>query len=194
MLSMVQFTAQWDSIATSSLDAMARTQQAARIEEMNLSRRWNFRGVKLAELAWRNEGGVVSVEFALVSTFLMLAFLCAADVGLALYARTRAANAARAGIEYAAINGWNSTAISTAAQNATSLSINTTPTTYCGCATATGITTATCGTTCSAGNAAATYVKVSVTASYSPLMRGLWGTLLNNKLLNMTTSFVTRTN
>ena len=85
----------------------------------------------------RNQGGTAAVEFALVATVLGLLLPAATDLALAIWANQQVGNAARAGSEYAtintAVNGYNSSAISTAATSATSRSgVTATSTNFCG--------------------------------------------------------------
>lgn len=143
---------------------------------------------------WQNEQGVAAVEFALVLSVLVFLLLAATDLALAIYTQMKIGNAARAGTEYAAIHGWNSTGITTAVTSATSLTVTASPSTYCGCATASGVAQQTCGSTCSAGGIAGTYVSVTAAASYRPIFNALWGSILTNHVLNMSATSVTRIN
>ncbi|HKN26427.1 MAG TPA: TadE/TadG family type IV pilus assembly protein [Roseiarcus sp.] len=88
-----------------------------------------------ADGVWRDESGVAGVEFALSATLLVCLALVAADASMAITSRMQIENAAQAGAEYASINGGNqatdngiSSAISTAATNATWLTPSVTPT------------------------------------------------------------------
>jgi Flp pilus assembly protein TadG len=124
---------------------------------------------------WQDQRGVTAVEFALVAPVIAFIFLAAADLGLATWQRTQVAEAARAGSQYAAANGWNSDGINAAATSMSKLSISVTPTTYCGCASSGSITQQSCATACSSGGSAATYVSVATQATYTPLSPFLWG-------------------
>ena len=115
----------------------------------------------------------VAVEFALIGSFLALLITGTADYSRAIWQQIMVRDAARAGAAYASIHGFNTTNIQTAATSATNASITvSTPVQSCGCARTSGITSATCGTQCAGlGNAAAgTYVTVTVTSSYTPLV------------------------
>lgn len=143
---------------------------------------------------WRNERGVSAVEFALISSVLVFLLLAATDLALAIYTRAKIGNAARAGAEYAAIYGWNSSGISTAVTSATSLNVTATPSTYCGCANTSGVAQQTCGSTCTLGGSTGTYVSVTAAASYRPVLNAMWGSILTNNVLNMSATSVTRIN
>jgi Flp pilus assembly protein TadG len=142
---------------------------------------------------WHDKRGVAAVEFALTATMLTFVVMSATDLALAIRTRAEVANAARAGTEYAAINGYNSSGIATAVTSATPLSVTATSSSYCGCATASGITTQTCGTTCSAGGTTGTYVSVTAQGSYKPIFPTEWTNLVSG-LVNMSVTETTRTN
>ena len=122
---------------------------------------------------WAAEEGVSAVEFAFVAGILSMLLLGICDFGLGFWEQMQVANAARAGAEYAVKNGYNSTNIQTAVVNATNLSgiqANPAPSTSCGCSNAaTGVTAATCGTTCPDGGTTGTFVTVSAQVSYRTL-------------------------
>jgi len=119
------------------------------------------------------EKGTAAIEFGLIATFLSLLLLGIVDFGMSYWEKVQVGNAARAGAQYAIFNGWNSSGITTAVTSATSLaSISATPapSQSCGCTSATtGITSATCGTNCTGGGLAGTYVTVHAQASYSSI-------------------------
>jgi Flp pilus assembly protein TadG len=122
---------------------------------------------------WANAVGSVTVEFALGSLILSVMLIGVIEVGVGLYAKSRVAAAAQAGLREAQIHGFDSTQISTAVQNATSL-VNVTatpaPSQFCACLVSGQLQTATCGSTCAAGGAAGSYVNVRAAATYSPLL------------------------
>jgi Flp pilus assembly protein TadG len=149
---------------------------------------------------WRNQRGTAAVEFALVSTLLIFLFTAATDIALAIWAGQQVGNAARAGSEYAAINtaanGYNSSAISTAATSATTRSgVTATSSNYCGNASASGVTqTCILPCSCTVGGTTGTYVSVTASSSYAPILPALWGTILTNNALNLSATSVTRIN
>lgn len=120
-----------------------------------------------------DERGTAAVEFAIIGTMLTFLLLGAADFGIGYWQYIQVGNAARAGAEYAANNGWNQTAIQGAVTNATALgSVTATPapTQFCGCPDASsGITSKTCGAHCPHGGTAGTYVTVNAQATYATL-------------------------
>jgi len=82
-------------------------------------------------------------------------------------------SAAEAGAGYAFLHGYDSSAISSAVTNASrisGLSASPAPTQFCGCPGASGVTSVTCGSTCSTGNTAGTYVSASATAVYQTII------------------------
>lgn len=120
----------------------------------------------------RHERGVAAVEFGIVAAILMILFVCAVDYGMGFYSNMQVQNAAQAGAEYAATHGFNAGAISSAVTNASTssgITISSGPTKFCGCPSSTGVTTASCGTTCSDGKVAGTYVSISAARNYSTL-------------------------
>jgi Flp pilus assembly protein TadG len=120
-----------------------------------------------------DEEGTAAIEFGLIATFLSLLLLGMVDFGMGYWEQVQVGNAARAGAQYAIFNGWNSSGITTAVTSATSLrSISATPapSQSCGCPSASaGITAATCGSSCTSGGNAGTYVTVHAQASYSSI-------------------------
>jgi Flp pilus assembly protein TadG len=120
-----------------------------------------------------DENGTAAIEFGIVATFLSLLVLGMVDFGMGYWEKIQVGNAARAGAQYAIFNGWNSSGISTAVTSATSLasiSASPAPAQSCGCPSASsGITAATCGSSCTGGGNAGTYVTVSASASYSSI-------------------------
>lgn len=119
----------------------------------------------------RSISGVAAIEFAIVVPFLILGFIGVADLGIGIYRDMEVRDAAQAGAQYAVLHGFNTATISAAVTSATpysSISAEPGPIQFCGCATETGITTVTCGSLCSSGQTAATYVRVWASATYYP--------------------------
>jgi Flp pilus assembly protein TadG len=139
---------------------------------------------------WRDRGANTVVEFALVAPVLAYVLLAASDLGLATWQKAQVGNAARAGAQYAAAHGWNSPGITGAAQSATNLTVSVTPSTYCGCAGNGAIAQQTCGTSCSGGGTAATYVSVATQKNYTPISPVLWG----QDMTTLSATSVARTN
>ncbi len=119
--------------------------------------------------------GTAAIEFGLIGTILSFLLLGAADFGFGYWQYVQVGNAARAGAEYPANNGWNQSAIQGAVTSATALSSITAspaPTEFCGCPdAASGIVAATCGAHCTHGGTAGTYVKVNAQAAYTTPFR-----------------------
>jgi Flp pilus assembly protein TadG len=120
-----------------------------------------------------DDKGTAAIEFGLVGSALTLLMLGLMDFGMGYWESIQVGNAARAGAQYAVVNGWNQSGISTAVTSATSLaSISATPapSESCGCPSASsGVTSATCGTSCAGGGNAGTYITVNAQASYTPI-------------------------
>jgi Flp pilus assembly protein TadG len=125
----------------------------------------------------RCRDGSVAMEFAVVGGFMILMMVGIADYTLPLWRQQQIANAARAGATYAALKGWNSANITTAATSATQLTgLSVTPTRYFGCpnAAASALTSVASGSVCGApltgSPTAGTYVTVAVTYTYTPFV------------------------
>jgi Flp pilus assembly protein TadG len=120
-----------------------------------------------------DEKGTAAIEFGLVGTMLSVLLLGLIDFGMGYWEQIQVGNAARAGGQYAIFNGWSSAGITTAVTSATSLSAiaaTPAPTQSCGCPSASaGITAATCGSSCTGGGTAGTYVTVKAQAAYSTI-------------------------
>jgi Flp pilus assembly protein TadG len=128
---------------------------------------------RLTGSLYRATSGALAVEFALIAPILLLIMVASVDLGMGLYTRMQVQNAAQAGVEYAIAHGFAATAISSAVTSATSLSgieAAPAPSEFCGCPTASGVTTATCGSTCSGGIGAGTYVTVTAQATYTTVV------------------------
>ena len=137
----------------------------------------------------RDRSGLAAIELAIVAPVVALGVLCVADLGRFALDNTWVTYAAGAGAEYAEAHADDqqysppypmgsafSAAISTAATSATAatqITISPTPTSYYGCATATGVTASTQGATCSAststGGTAGIYVSVTATMPFTSL-------------------------
>jgi Flp pilus assembly protein TadG len=117
--------------------------------------------------AGRRRCDAAAVEFAIIATFLSLLVLGAIDFGMGYWEQIQVGNAARAGAEYAVLNGYNQSNIQNAVTSATALTsvaASPAPTQACGCPSATtGISAATCGAACTGGGTAGKYVTVNAT-------------------------------
>ena len=121
----------------------------------------------------RNQSGIAAIEFAVLGAFLCLLVVGVGDLGLAFYSNMQVQNSAQAGAQYAAVHGFDATAVSNAVTNATSvtgITASPAPTQFCGCVTGSTMATATCGTTCANGMTAGTYVSVSAARTDSTLI------------------------
>lgn len=136
-------------------------------------------------------GGSALTEFALVGSALSLLVTGSGDAALAVWRLQQVHNAARAAVEYAARSGYNQSTMQTAATSATSLAVNASASSFCGCANSGGTSQATCGSTCPGGATTGTYATISVTYSYNPLFGVLFG---NSTTVTLSSSMTTRTN
>lgn len=123
---------------------------------------------------WRHAtDGAIAVEMALIAPVLAAVIVPLIDIGMGTYTEMQVQEAAQAGVQYAADHGWSSTGVQDAALNATSLSVSLTPAPYqsCGCATSSGVTSATCGVTCPDGSTAGgSYAFVTAQTQYQTLL------------------------
>jgi Flp pilus assembly protein TadG len=125
--------------------------------------------------------GIAAVELALILPALVLMMIGAADFGMGFYRKMQVQDAAQAGAQWAAANGFDSTKISTAVTSATksapgfSVAASPAPHQDCGCAASTGVTfngdTAPfCTSRCPDTTVAGTYVTASATATYTTML------------------------
>jgi Flp pilus assembly protein TadG len=127
----------------------------------------------LAKFAAQDRRGIAAIEFAVLVPVLVLLAVCTADLGLAIYSEMQVQNSAEAGVGYAFLHGYDATAISSAVTSAGQLSgltASPAPAKFCGCPGTSGVTSTTCGSTCSNGNNAGTYVTASATVVYHTLI------------------------
>ena len=123
-------------------------------------------------------GGVAAVEFAIVVPILLAILVPACDLGMGFSQKQQVWEAAQAGAQYALANGFASTAIQNAVTGAASLSsISATPAPAesCGCPTGSSVAAANpavppCTGKCPNGAQSGTYVTVTATAVYYPLI------------------------
>lgn len=120
--------------------------------------------------------GAAGVEFTIFAPMLLGMVVCGMDLGFGMYRNMQVQHAAQAGAQYVIAHGYdpaNVEPISAAVTNATAfegISASPAPNQFCGCATNTGVTSATCGSVCDDGAAAGTYVTVSAQATYTTLV------------------------
>jgi len=117
--------------------------------------------------------GIAAIEFAVLGAVLCLIVVAIGDLGLGFYSYMQVQNSAQAGAQYAAVHGYNSTSITNAVTNATSvtgIAATPAPQSFCGCVVGSAVTTATCGSVCANGMSAGTYVSVSAARTYSTLI------------------------
>jgi len=117
--------------------------------------------------------GVAAIEFAIIAPILVLLMVCTVDLGQGIYRKMQVQNAAQAGAQYAAVHGFTASSISAAVTNATTfsgISASPSPTQFCGCPSVTGVTSASCNSTCTGGISSGTYVTASAQATYTTIL------------------------
>ena len=123
--------------------------------------------------AARDTRGVAAIEFGLMIPVLSLMVVSVTDIGLAVYRKMQVEDAAQAGAQYAIAHGFDTSGISsavTSATNSTAITASPPPAQFCGCPTSTGVSTVSCGTVCTGGAQAGTYLTVSAQATYYTLI------------------------
>jgi Flp pilus assembly protein TadG len=133
------------------------------------------RGIPFSKMAsfLQDCRAVSAVEFAITAPLLIGMLIPLVDLGFGIAKNTQLRNAAHAGAQYALVNGWDSTAIQTAVTSATKLSpiqALPAPSQSCGCPNGTAVTPVACGSVCSNGANAGTYVTVNAQSSYTPVI------------------------
>ena len=126
---------------------------------------------RLAALLGASDGSV-AIEFSIAAPVLAIMFVPMVDIGMAVYQQMQVQDAAQAGAQFAMAHGWNSSSIQSAVTSATPLSVSASPapSKSCGCPDGSSVSAATCGSTCSDGLQAGSYVTVSAQATYTPLL------------------------
>jgi Flp pilus assembly protein TadG len=133
---------------------------------------------KFLEFLRRHDRGAALVELAIVCPVFTTIAVGVADFALMMYAQMQVTAAADSGARYATMFGWSSAGVQnalTAANKATSggassITATPAPTNFCGCASAGGITSVSCASTCSSGFAPGSYVSVNAQWRYSLIM------------------------
>lgn len=131
------------------------------------------KGVQSVLSAFAGIEGLAGIEFAILAPVLLMLTLCTVDLGIAAYDAMQVENAAQAGSEYAAVHGYDATAISnviTSTNDLSGLTAAPAPVKFCGCPSGNAVASATCGSNCSDGSMAGTYVTASATKTYTTLL------------------------
>jgi Flp pilus assembly protein TadG len=127
---------------------------------------------------WRRTRGVAAVEFVICVPFLMALLAGLSDLGLALRSKAHLANGVANATNYAFLAQGAATpatlvAIVKSASTLTGVSASATASAcFCPGGSPVKLTAATCGTNCADGTPAGTYVTVSGSYTYTPLMPG----------------------
>ncbi len=143
--------------------------------DSSLQRSSNRRGIvrHLFACAAEDVSGAVAIEFGILVPLLALMVVATLDIGLAIYRKMQVEDAAQAGAEYSIRNGFDPAAISAAvgaATNNPAITASPAPVQFCGCATGSSVSTATCGAPCSDGTLAGTYATVSAQTTFNTIL------------------------
>ena len=117
--------------------------------------------------------GAAAIEFGIVVPLLALMVTCVIDLGFGIYYKMQVEDAAQIGAQWAMKNPFDATMISnavTSATNASAITASPAPFQFCGCATGSSVSTATCGATCPGGAQAGTYATVSAQRTYNTIL------------------------
>ncbi len=120
--------------------------------------------------------GSASIEFAIIVPVLLIMLAGLVEIGFAAREAMQVQDAAEAGAGYAMKYGWDSAGISAAVVNATGatgVTASPAPVQFCGCPSASGITTVLCTATCAGGTTPGTYVKVSASIAHVAILSNL---------------------
>jgi Flp pilus assembly protein TadG len=126
----------------------------------------------------RGESGTAAVEFGLFAPLFVLLLVGLVEIGFAMFGSMQVYTAVEAGALYATRNGWSATGISNAVVNSTNVSgvaATPAPSQFCGCPGLSGITVATCGTTCAGGGAVGQYIRVNATLTRTSILTSSFG-------------------
>jgi Flp pilus assembly protein TadG len=131
--------------------------------------------------------GNAALETGIIFPIFVVLIVGVSQYGLAIFQLMEVGYAAQVGANYAVNNGFNAANIQTAVTSATALSTITapTPTEACFCASATGLSTATCGAVCAGGGTASFYVTVHSSAPYSPVLPGIPSPMTGQAVVRM---------
>lgn len=127
-----------------------------------------------SEMSFRHSTlGTVAIEFAITASLLLIPFLAGVEVGYAAYQAMQVQSAVEAGALYASQNGFVSSNISLAVENAsavTGLTATPAPSQFYGCPSDSGITVVASTSTCANGTSPGTYVQINATLTRQSLI------------------------
>ena len=133
----------------------------------------NMRPLRSLMNCLRETKGVAALEFALIGPFLCIFILGVVDLGFGFQAQMAVTQAAQAGSYAGLLNGFNTATIQSAVANSTGvdgITASPTATQSCGCPSGTAVTATPCGSTCSNGQTAGTYITVNAQYQYSTML------------------------
>ncbi|MGB9116946.1 TadE/TadG family type IV pilus assembly protein [Bradyrhizobium sp.] len=117
--------------------------------------------------------GVAAIEFAIMIPCLIVMTVGTVDLGMGIYRNMQVQNAAQIGAQYAMTNSFDPAQIASIVSGATGMqgiSASPAPVQFCGCATSSGVSSVTCGSTCPGGAIYGNYVRVSSQGTYTTLL------------------------
>jgi Flp pilus assembly protein TadG len=132
-----------------------------------------YKAIGRGRRLWNDKAGVAGIELALAAPMLVLLMTAGYDFGMMLFEQHRLTAAARAGVQYGiqSSSTWTDTTDITAAVRAdagdTTSSLTVTPTT---CTCPGGTSPCSTAAACSGSAVSGTYVKVTVSESYTTLV------------------------
>lgn len=127
---------------------------------------------------WADSRGAALVEFAFAAPILATLLIGVVDLSMFISANLAVQRAARAGGEFAVMNGYNATGVAGAVTSAnatrssymSAIAASPAPANWCACPDATtGLSVKACGTSCPSGLVAGSYVTASASATFTPL-------------------------
>jgi len=128
------------------------------------------RAIRFSRSLGREEG-IAGMEFALLAPFLIGVFFALIDLSMAAYIRREAQAAAQAGVQYAMISGWEQEEIEVATLMSARLKEpEVLVERVYACPITAGLSFVAKGSACTGGGTAGTYVRVTVTPDYAPIL------------------------
>lgn len=126
---------------------------------------------RLAARLFRCRKGATAVEFAVAAPILLAALVVLADFGLAVNEKMRLESAAQAGALYGYKDSGDLAAVAQAVRDGAGLDaakVAVSATKTCGCADGTAVA---CDAACGDGSARRSYVNVTVTETWTPMLK-----------------------
>lgn len=143
-----------------------------------------------------DERGSVLVEFAVISSLLLLLLVLSTDMMLCVMTVEQTNMAGRAAAQYAATYGLQAANISNAGLLSVTYPLSTisiASSSYCGCGGASAGSASVCATiSCSDGSPAGSYIRVTSSSEYFPITPRIWATVMGQSTYSYTHSIIVR--